>query len=41
VEAPEGRHVIDYVRSTWLPEKANELTGFGERLLGRLARLTG
>jgi hypothetical protein len=40
VEAPEGRHVIDYVRSTWLPEKANELTGFGERLLGRLARLT-
>jgi Sulfotransferase family len=22
VEAPEGRHVIDYVRSTWLPEQA-------------------
>jgi glycosyltransferase involved in cell wall biosynthesis len=36
VEAPEGRHVVDYVRSTWLPEKANELTGLGERLLQRL-----
>jgi Sulfotransferase family len=24
VEAPENRHVIDYVRSTWLPEKAAE-----------------
>ncbi|MGH3112179.1 MAG: sulfotransferase family 2 domain-containing protein, partial [Gaiellaceae bacterium] len=36
VEAPDGVHVIDYVRSTWLPEKANELTGLGERLLQRL-----
>jgi glycosyltransferase involved in cell wall biosynthesis len=24
VEAPAARHVIDYVRSTWLPRKANE-----------------
>jgi sulfotransferase famil protein len=24
VEAPENRHVVDYVRSTWLPEKAAE-----------------
>jgi hypothetical protein len=39
VEAPEGRHVVDYVRSTWLPEKAKELTGLGERVLGRLVGL--
>jgi hypothetical protein len=37
VEAPEGVHVIDYARSTWLPAKADELPGFGERLIGRLA----
>lgn len=36
VEAPDGRHVIDYVRSTWLPEKADELTGLGQRILQRL-----
>ena len=24
VEAPEGRHVVEYVRSTWLPERAAE-----------------
>jgi hypothetical protein len=24
VEAPEGQHVIEYVRSAWLPEKAEE-----------------
>jgi hypothetical protein len=24
VEAPDGQHVIDYVRSTWLPAKANQ-----------------
>jgi Sulfotransferase family len=39
VEAPEGVHVIDYVRSTWLPQKAPELAGRAERLIGRLARL--
>jgi hypothetical protein len=39
VEAPAGVHVIDYVRSTWLPQKAPELTGTGERLIGRLAGL--
>jgi glycosyltransferase involved in cell wall biosynthesis len=24
IEAPDGRHVVDYVRETWLPEKAEE-----------------
>jgi Sulfotransferase family len=41
VEAPPGRHVIEYVRSTWLPEKSGELAGVGERVIGRLARLAG
>lgn len=41
VEAPPDRHVIDYVRSTWLPEKSSELAGVGERVIGRLARLAG
>jgi Sulfotransferase family len=40
IEAPDGVHVIDYVRSTWLPQKAPELAGRAERLIGRLARLT-
>ncbi|HSK15801.1 MAG TPA: sulfotransferase family 2 domain-containing protein [Gaiellaceae bacterium] len=38
VEAPEGRHVIEYVRTTWLPEQAREPGDLGERLLGRLVR---
>ncbi len=40
IDAPDGRNVIDYVRSTWLPENASDLTGRGERLLGQLTRLT-
>jgi hypothetical protein len=36
VEAPDGLNVIDYVRSTWLPEKGKELGGLGERILQRL-----
>jgi hypothetical protein len=36
VEAPDGQHVVDYVRTTWLPEKRTELAGFGERILQRL-----
>jgi Sulfotransferase family len=36
VEAPEGQHVIDYVRTTWLPERATMLPGRAERILERL-----
>jgi glycosyltransferase involved in cell wall biosynthesis len=36
VEAPAGRHVIEYFRSTWLPEQSHTLAGRAERLLGRL-----
>jgi glycosyltransferase involved in cell wall biosynthesis len=36
IEAPTGRNVIEYVRSIWLPEKAAELGGLGERILQRL-----
>jgi hypothetical protein len=36
VEAPAGRHVIDYVRSEWLPEQAPHLPGRGERIVARL-----
>jgi hypothetical protein len=36
VEAPVGRHVIDYVRSQWLPEQAPHLPGRGERIVARL-----
>jgi hypothetical protein len=39
VEAPAGVHVIDYVRSTWLPEKASRPPDLGERLLGRIVGL--
>ena len=24
IEAPKGEHVVDYVRSTWLPQRAND-----------------
>ena len=30
LDSPEDQHVIDFVRSTWLPEKANERTPTGE-----------
>jgi hypothetical protein len=36
VEAPEGEHVVEYVRSTWLPERAATLPGRAERILERL-----
>ena len=34
-------HVVEYVRSTWLPVEAEKLAGLGERIVGRLARLAG
>jgi Sulfotransferase family len=40
VEAPEGRHIVEYVRSTWLPEKARMLPDSGERVFRKLTRLT-
>jgi hypothetical protein len=39
VEAPDGRHVIDYVRSVWLREKENDPGDLGERIIRKLARL--
>jgi hypothetical protein len=36
VEAPAGRHVIDYVRSEWLPEQSPRLPGRGERIIARV-----
>jgi hypothetical protein len=36
IEAPEGTHVIDYVRSVWLPGKAAERGALGERLISQL-----
>lgn len=39
VTAPEGRHVVDHVRSTWLPQRAGQLPALGERVVGKLARL--
>jgi hypothetical protein len=36
VEAPEGQHVVEYVRSTWMREKAREREGLGERLVRQL-----
>jgi hypothetical protein len=36
VEAPEGEHVIDYVRTTWLPERAKQPPRLGQRLLREL-----
>jgi hypothetical protein len=38
VEAPRGQHVIDYVRSTWLPRRASTDPGGAA---GPLSRLTG
>ena len=36
VGAPDGEHVIDYVRTTWLPERAKQPPGLGQRLLREL-----
>jgi Sulfotransferase family len=39
IEAPEGVHVIDFVRSTWLPERERQPGDRAERMLRQLARL--
>jgi Sulfotransferase family len=36
IVAPADTHVIDYVRSVWLPQKAAERDSFGERLISQL-----
>jgi hypothetical protein len=36
VEAPAEEHVVEYVRSTWLPEQSQTLAGRAERMLARL-----
>ena len=39
IEAPEGVHVIEHVRATWLPERATLPGDRAERILRQLARL--
>ncbi len=39
IEAPDGAHVIDYVRSVWLPQKEREPGAFAERVLRHLVRV--
>ena len=39
VEAPDGTHVIDYVRSVWLPQKESDPGALAERILRQLVRL--
>jgi hypothetical protein len=39
VEAPDGAHVIDYVRSVWLPQKEREPGALAERILRQLVRV--
>jgi Sulfotransferase family len=39
VEAPDDYHVIDYVRSVWLPQKENDPGDLAERILRQLVRL--
>jgi Sulfotransferase family len=39
IEAPEGVHVIEHVRSTWLPEREKQPGDRTERILRQLARL--
>ena len=39
VEAPDGAHVIDYVRSVWLPQKESDPGDLAERILRQLVRL--
>jgi hypothetical protein len=40
IEAPTGVHVIEYVRSTWLPERERQPGDRAERILRQLARLS-
>ncbi|HSE80804.1 MAG TPA: sulfotransferase family 2 domain-containing protein [Gaiellaceae bacterium] len=39
VESPDGAHVIDYVRSVWLPQKEREPGALAERILRQLVRV--
>jgi hypothetical protein len=39
VEAPEDVHVIDYVRSVWMPQKESDPGALAERILRQLVRL--
>jgi hypothetical protein len=39
VEAPDGVHVIEYVRSVWLPQKESDPGALAERILRQLVRL--
>jgi hypothetical protein len=39
VEASDGAHVIDYVRSVWLPQKEREPGALAERILRQLVRV--
>jgi hypothetical protein len=39
VESPDGVHVIDYVRSVWLPQKESDPGALAERILRQLVRL--
>jgi hypothetical protein len=36
IDAPPGEHVVDYVRSTWLPARAGEEAPLAERLVSRV-----
>ena len=40
IEAPNGQHIIDYVRSTLLPAKASERSESGDGILRPLTRIT-
>ena len=37
IEAPTGSDVVEYVRGTWLANRARQAPGFGERVLRQLA----
>ena len=39
VEAPDDVHVIDYVRSVWLPQKESDPGALAERILRQLVRV--
>ncbi len=39
VESPDDMHVIDYVRSVWLPQKSSDPGALAERILRQLVRV--
>lgn len=41
IDAPEGVHIVDFVRCTWLPDHREELTAEHKRVLWKLAVGTG